>query len=58
MNQNKKPSILYWGKNLINFSIFSKKNSLEENRSKTFKKEINTKNCVYLAQYSVVMPNV
>lgn len=58
MKPNKKPSILYWGKKLINFSIFPEKNRLKETSSKTFKKETNTNNPVVSSRYGVVMLNV
>lgn len=58
MKKNNKPSILYWGKELINFSIFSEKNRLKETSSKTFKKETNTNKRVISSKYGVVMLNI
>lgn len=58
MNSNNKPSILYWGKNLINFSIFCKKVESMQKTVKPLKKEINKYFNVISSQYGVVMPNV
>ena len=55
MQQNKKPSILYWGNELINFSIFSKKIGFLKFVVKCLKNEINIQIDVISSQYSVVM---
>ena len=58
MKPNNKPSILYWGKNLINFSIFCKKVESMKKTVKHLKKEINKYFNVISSQYGVVMLNV
>ena len=58
MQQNNKPSILYWGKELINFSIFFQKIEFIKLAVESFKNEININFNVIYHQYSVVMPDV
>ena len=58
MQQNNKPSILYWGKELINFSIFFQKIEFMKLVVKSFKNEININFSVIYHQYSVVMLDV
>ena len=55
MQQNKKPSILYWGNELINFSIFFQKLGFLKFVVKYFKNEINIQIDVISSQYSVVV---
>lgn len=55
MKQNKKPSILYWGNELINFSIFLEKIGFLKFVVKCLKNEINIQIDVISSQYSVVM---
>lgn len=55
MQQNKKPSILYWGDELINFSIFFQKIGFLKFVVKYFKNEINIQIDVISSQYSVVV---
>ena len=54
MQQNKKPSMPYWGKKVINFSIFFRKLGFLKFVVKWFKNEINIKIDVN-SQYGVVM---
>ena len=58
MQQNNKPSILYWGKELINFSIFFQKIEFMKLVVKSFKNEISINFNVICHQYSVVMLDV
>ena len=55
MQQNKKPSILYWGNELINFSIFFQKIGFLKFVVKYFINEINIQIDVISSQYSVVV---
>ena len=55
MQQNNKPSILYWGNELINFSIFFQKIGFLKFVVKYFKNEINIQIDVISSQYSVVV---
>ena len=54
MQQNKKPSMPYWGKKVINFSIFFRKLGFLKFVEKKNKNEINIKIDVN-SQYGVVM---
>jgi len=58
MNQNNKPSIIYWGKKLINLSIFFQIIEFLKLAEKLVKyhKNLILKNI--LTQYSVLMPRV
>lgn len=58
MKQNNKPSILYWGKELINLSIFCEKIEFLKSDVKCLKNEINSIFNVFSSQYSVVMLHV
>ena len=58
MQQNNKLSILYWEKELINFSIFFQKIEFMKLVVKSFKNEININFNVISSQYSVVMLHV
>ncbi len=55
MKQNKKPPILYWGKKLINFTIFFQKIGFLKFVVKYFKTEINIRIDVIYSQYGIVM---
>lgn len=55
MQRNKKPSILYWGKELINFSIFFQKIEFMKLVVKSLKIRKNINFNVISFQYSVVM---
>ena len=58
MQQNNKPSILYWGRELINLSIFFQKIEFMKLAVESFKNEISINFNVIYHQYSVVMPYV
>ena len=55
MQRNKKPSILYWGKELINFSIFFQKIEFMKLVVKSLKMMKNINFNVISFQYGVVM---
>ncbi len=55
MQQNNKPSILYWGKKLINFSIFFQKIEFMKLVVKSLKNRKNINFNVISFQYGVVM---
>ena len=55
MNTNKKPSILYWGKELINFSILFQKIEFMKLVVKSLKTRKNIDLNVISFQYGVVM---
>ncbi len=58
MQTNKKPSILCWGKKLINFSIFFRKIEFMKLVVKSLKTRKNIDLNVISFQYGVVMPYV
>ncbi len=58
MRENNKPSILYWGKELINFSIFFQKIEFVKLVVKSLKIRKNINFNVISSQYSVVMLHV
>lgn len=58
MRENNKPSILYWGKKLINFSIFFQKIEFLKPVVKSVKIRKNINFNVISSQYSVVVPHV
>ena len=55
MQKNNKPSILYWGKELINFSIFFQKIEFMKLVVKSLKMMKNINFNVISSQYGVVM---
>ena len=55
MQKNNKPSILYWGKELINFSIFFQKIEFMKLVVKSLKTRKNIDLNVISFQYGVVM---
>ena len=55
MRENNKPSILYWGKKLINFSIFFQKIEFMKLVVKSLKIRKNIDFNVISSKYSVVM---
>lgn len=58
MQKNNKPSVLYWGKKLINLSIFCEKIEFLKTAVKCLKNEINSIFNVFSSQYGVVMLHV
>ena len=58
MRENNKPSILYWGKELINFSIFFQEIEFVKLVVKSLKIRKNINFNVISSQYSVVMLHV
>lgn len=58
MNQNNRPSIIYWGKKLINLSIFFQKIEFLKLAEKLVKYHKNLILKDILTQYSVLMPRV
>lgn len=55
MQQNNKPSVLYWGKKLINLSIFCRKIGFLKSAVKCLKNEIKSIFNVFSSQYGVVI---
>ena len=55
MQKNNKPSVLYWGKKLINFSIFIQKIEFKKLVVKSLKNRKYIDFNVISSQYSVVM---
>lgn len=55
MQKNNKPSVLYWGKKLINFSIFIQKIEFKKLVVKSLKNRKNIDFNVISSQYGVVM---
>ena len=55
MRENNKPSILYWGKKLINFSIFFQKIEFVKLVVKSLKNRKNIDFNIIFLQYGVVM---
>lgn len=51
MKQKQKPSLLFWGNTLINFSIFSEKIEICKSAEKLLKIKINKSNLFIFSNY-------